>query len=195
MTPHLSFSSPAANVAFHGESYMDDTQIVAAVPVVQARAQQGYELNLNLNFVPGRDAISTVFLRCQPRQGALRVEADPIGLPSETLRLLRDSNRKMIEWLARDGSHQSAFIADPVEAFARAGIDIERAHVKALRRVREALGGAEAITPGLQVMSVRTSVDVNGKVKAVDQKSNVWVAPATEQGWACGPKTHNGNGA
>jgi hypothetical protein len=174
---------------------MDDTQRAAAAASVLARAQQGYELNLKLNFVPGRDSINTLRLGCQPRQGAQRVDVDPVDLPEPTRRFLVEVNKAMTEWLARDTSHQAAFIADPVAAFARAGISTDRNHAKALLRVREALGGTDAVTPGLQVMSVRSSVNVKGRVKPEDRKGNDWTAPPPDDGCGCGDQDARKKGA
>ena len=164
---------------------MDDTLRAAAAATVQTRAQQAYELHLNLNFVPGRDSLATARLGCRPRQGAQRVEVDPVDLPAPTHAFLHEVNKAMTEWLARDASHQAAFIADPVGAFAKAGIELDRSHAKALMRVRESLGAAEAVAPGLRIMTVRTSANPKGRIKPTDNSGRGWNAPPPDDGCGC----------
>lgn len=167
---------------------MDDTIRAAAAATVQPRAQQTYELHLNLNFVPGRAALAAAHLGCRPRQGAQEVDVDPVDLPAPSRKFLVDVNEAMIEWLARDASHQAAFIADPMAAFAKAGIGLDRAHAKAFLRIREALGSAEAVAPGLQIKTVRASVNPTGRVKPGAGDSTGWRAPHHDSGCGCDKK-------
>lgn len=166
---------------------MDDTLRAAAAATVQPRAQQAYDLNLSINFVPGRESLATVALGCRPRQGAQRVNVEPVDLPPSARRFLAEINAPMLAWLARDASHQAAFLADPVAALAQAGFKLERADAKAFSRVRESLGAAEAVTPGLQVRSVTLSVDPKGRIKPPADDGR-WTPPATDHPCDCDKK-------
>ncbi len=166
---------------------MDDHIRAAAAKTVQPRAQQAYDLNLKVTFLPGRAAVATAALGCQPRQDGQRVDVQPLDLPPSTHRFLQEANASMLDWLARDPSHQAAFIADPLAALHQAGLKLERSDAKALGRLRESLASAQAVTPGLQLRALHTAVDVKGRVKT-PKDDRRWTPPDLDHGCDCDKK-------
>jgi hypothetical protein len=116
------------------------------------------------------------------------VDVGPVDLPAPSRQFLVDVNAAMVEWLGRDASHQAAFIADPMAAFAKAGIELDRTHVKAFMRAREALGSAEAVTPGLQIKTVRSGVNPKGRIRPPSSDGGNWRAPPPDSGCGCDKK-------
>jgi hypothetical protein len=131
--------------------------------------QQAYDLNLNLNLVPVREIPE-------------RVQLD---LPESARKSLIEANAAVMAWLAADDKNRSAFIIDPLGSLQRAGVEIDRASLKALARVRESAGTAEAVVPGLQLRSVTAKVRKSGKVRSVDTVTD-WAPPALKNDGDCG---------
>jgi hypothetical protein len=124
-------------------------------PTVRAKRHQAYELNLNVRLLPAGSIPSTIKLACQPRQGAERIQKDPVELPESTRTWLLQVNRLVIAWLQKDPQNQQAFMADPIAAVQAAGVKLDRAQHKELLRLRESFGTAQAVVPGLQIRSIR----------------------------------------
>jgi len=161
------------------------TSAVAEYPKVNVTMQQAYDLTMSVSFVPSRGIPGVLRLGCQPRQGAERVDEDPLDLPAPTHKWLTDVNKSVIAWLAADEKNQHAFVADPIAALQSAGIPIEREHLKALTRARESVGLSQAVTPGMQLRSIQTKASKSGQVKPVDSASTNWSPPRT-RGDDCG---------
>lgn len=157
----------------------DNTRQTEAAATVNVKIQQAYDLHVNLKFHPVRDIPGVIRLGCQPRQGGQRIDKNPVDLPEPTRQLLLNASKAMSAWLARDGGNQRAFVADPIAALRSAGIEIDRVHLKAIDRIRENIGQSFAVTPGLQLRSVKTNASKNGRVPAVDTESSHWTPPAT----------------
>lgn len=154
----------------------DDSQAKPPASTVRAQIQQAYDLHLTVNFKPSR-AIDVISLRktCQPRRGASRVEADPLDLPEPTRKKLLGANKRVVEWLAAHPDNQRAFLANPVAALQKAGVELARDDLKAIDRVRAAFGSV-AVAPGLQLRSVAATAD-NGSVKTQGGERSNWKPP------------------
>lgn len=149
---------------------------------VRIVTHEAYTLNVTVNILPARDIPIGLKIGCRPRQGARREDKDPIALPEGTRTWLLGVNKQLSEWLAQDESHQHAFLADPVAALTKAGVKVEREHAKALARVRERIGTEAAVTPGLQLRTVRTKARSSGQVREVETDRSDWVPPKLRAG-------------
>jgi hypothetical protein len=166
---------------------MDETIRGAAARTLQPRASQAYDLNLKVTFLPGRTGLPVAALGCQPRQDGQRVDVPALDLPPSTHRFLQEANATVLDWLARDASHQAAFVADPLAALQQAGLKLARSDAKALARLRDGLASAQAITPGLQLRTLHTAVDPKGRAKPAQDRPR-WSPPDLNHGCDCNPK-------
>jgi len=135
---------------------------------------QAYDLNMTVTLVPSRNIPSLIKPACQPRQGAERVDTDAVDLPDSTRSFLLGANKAVTAWLAASEENQHAFLTDPVAALSRAGVQMDRAQQKSIARLREALGQAQTIVPGMQLRSIQTKANKSGQVKAVDVSHSDW---------------------
>jgi hypothetical protein len=156
---------------------MTDMRDTPTRPTVHVRMHEAYDLNVTVEILPAREIPGLSVAGCQPRQGVERVEKDPLELPEETRDWLLAANDLVIGWLARDEGNRRTFLADPLGALSEAGVEMDRAHIKALARTRESIGLAEAISPGLQLRSARATAKKTGRVKRLDPRGSTWVAP------------------
>jgi hypothetical protein len=127
----------------------DDTP---TAPTVIVTMQQAYDLTLRLNIRPAREMES----RDRRGFGQRRPERSP--LPAATRQWLLDADERVFAWLASDESNQHAFLADPTAALHEAGVPLEREHLNAVNRLRRSIGRSQTIVPGLQLRSVRSTV-------------------------------------
>ncbi len=158
----------------------NDVQEVSIASTVKATMQQAYDLNLTVNILPSREIPTIRAAGCQPRQGAQRMDKDPLPLPEPTRAWLLDVGRLLVPWLAKDASNQQLFLTDPIQALHRAGVAPERTHIKALSRLREELGMAAAVVPGLQLQSIQTRVRTSGTVRQPESTVSEWRPPQIE---------------
>ncbi len=159
----------------------EDTQQKPTAPMVSVKMHQAYDLNLTVNFVPARVIPGVIELGCQSRQGTQRLGKHPLDLPESTRKLLLDANEKVIAWLSQDVKNQYAFLTDPIAALQEAGVAMDRTQAKGLARMRENLGMAQAVVPGLQFRSIHTKVSKTGRVKPVDNRGSNWVPPKLQE--------------
>jgi len=139
--------------------------------MVMARVPQGYDTEINIRLLPGKEiSFTRDILGCHPRQGAPRRDADPLPLPESLPGKLKDANKKVVDWLAQDPANARLFLASPVEALAKAGVELTRAEQKALDRTHRAMKEATVIAPGVKVSQLSTSVSPKGRVG--DSKSS-----------------------
>lgn len=133
--------------------------------IVVSRVPQGYDTNINIRLVPGRDIQLTPHrFGCRPRQGAPRRDAEPVDLPESLGDKLKDANKKVIDWLALDPANAQLFLAKPVEALVKAGVELSRAEQKALTRTHRAVAEASVVAPGVKVASLSASAHPTGRV-------------------------------
>lgn len=136
-----------------------------AAEMVVARMPQGYDASINIRIVPGKDiAFTPAVFGCRPRQGATRREAQPIALPEGLAEKLRDANKKVVDWLARDPANAQLFLAKPLEALSQAGVDLTRAEQKALERTHNAVREMAVVAPGVNVAQISVTANPKGRV-------------------------------
>ncbi len=133
--------------------------------MIVARVPQGYETNINVRLVPGRDVeITPIPKRCRPRQGAPRRDAEPLYLPPDLIGKLRDADRVVIAWLAQDKTNARLFMARPAEALVKAGVDLTRADQKAIDRTHSEVDQAAVVGPGVKVASFTATAFARGQI-------------------------------
>jgi len=152
-------------VALNGE--VDSTRAVVA------RIPQGLETKVSVRILPAREIVlDPVRLGCQPRQGASRRDTQPLPLPEGLGDRLKEANRQIVAWLARDVANAAGYMADPVAALGAAGVELSRAEWKALSRTHQAVRDAAMVPPGLELVSEPAIKGVTrgkvGDVKRVD---------------------------
>lgn len=138
-------------------------------PVI-GRVPQGYDHAITVRIVPGLASHFTGQLfGCQPRQGAPRRDADPVPLPAPLLVKLGEANRRIVAWLAQDPANAAHFLARPVEALARAGVELSRAEQKALGRLHEAATETRVVAPGVRITRLAVAANAKGRVPDPEQ--------------------------
>lgn len=150
---------PVPSVSAIGVDASDHSEmIVAKVP-------QGYETNINVRLVPGRDVdITTVPTRCQPRKGAPRREAEPLDLPPDLIDKLKHADKAVVAWLAQDEANAKLFMARPAEALLKAGVNLTRADQKAIERTHREVREATVVGPGVNVTEFTVAAFPRGRI-------------------------------
>ncbi len=132
---------------------------------VVARIPQGYDTRINLRFVPGRDFDFTpTRLGCRPRKGAPRRDADPVALPATLVDKLKEGNKRVVDWLALDAANAKLFVARPVEALAKAGVELSRGEMKMLDRAHSAVAEASVVAPGVKLTELNAGGYPTGRI-------------------------------
>lgn len=131
---------------------------------VRAKVPQGYESKINVRFVPGRFRLPAFVTGCQPRQGAPRRDVDLIPLPKTLVDKLQEVNVRVVEWLSREPANASLFLAQPVEALLKAGVELTRAEQKALLRTFNAANEERIIPPGVKLADLSATAAPKGRV-------------------------------
>lgn len=105
-----------------------------AEELVVAKVPQGFEANINVRLVPGGDfALPKRPLRCRPRKGAPRRDAEPLALPEEVMKKLQEADKLMMEWLAKDEANASLYMAHPGRGLAQGRCQIVKAGAEGRR--------------------------------------------------------------
>jgi hypothetical protein len=141
-----------------------------------AKIPQGYNMNINIRLVPGRDfKLEPDIPKCKPRGRATVPDVKLEVLPADLVAKLKDADKKVVAWLAADDANGQLFIAHPVEALTKAGVDLTRSEQKNLERAHTAVNEARVIAPGVNVkqLSVTTYPKGHiGKLKDQPEKRN-----------------------
>ena len=158
-----SFQPTTAAAISAAESNQSDA-VVVQVP-------QGYDARINIRVVPGRDfQINPARLGCRPRQGASRRDAEPLDLPESLVAKFKAANKKIMGWLAQDAANARLFLAQPVEAMLKAGVDLTRAEQKTLNRAHRMVREAAVIAPGVNIENLGVTAHPTGRIGAVRPK-------------------------
>lgn len=140
--------------------------------VLVAKVPQGYEANINIRLVPARDIRFTPeALGCKPRHGAVRRDTDPVALPESLPIKFKEANKKVAAWLAQEPANAKLFLERPVDALAKAGVDLTRAEIKALTRARRSADEAAVVAPGVKIVTLSASGYTSGRVGTVRPSS------------------------
>jgi hypothetical protein len=136
--------------------------------LVVAKVEQGYTTNINFRLVPGRDiSIALKPKGCQPRTGAPRRDTDLLDLPAPVVEKLKKANKAVVAWLAADEGNAQLFLANPAEALAKAGVDLDRAEKKAIDRTHREVREAAVVAPGVDVKGIKAVAFPTGKIGKV----------------------------
>lgn len=136
-----------------------------AEELVVAKVPQGFELNINVRLVPGGDfALPKRPLRCRPRKGAPRRDAEPLALPEEVMKKLQEADKVMMEWLAKDEANASLYMAHPVEALLKAGVKLSRQELKAVERAHGEVEQTAVVGPGVKVAGFKAAAFPRGRI-------------------------------
>lgn len=133
--------------------------------MIVAKVPQGYETNINMRLVPGRDLeITPIPKRCRPRKGAPRRVAKPLYLPPDLIDKLKNADKAVVAWLAQDQANARLFMARPAEALVKAGVDLTRADQKAIDRTHGEVEQAAVVGPGVKVVNFTTAAFPRGHI-------------------------------
>jgi len=93
-----------------------------------AKVPQGYETNINVRLVPGRDVeIPSKPKRYRPREGALRRDAEPLNLPPDLIDKLKNADKDIVAWLAQGEANARLGCCEPRSRRRFAGgLDVNR---------------------------------------------------------------------
>lgn len=133
--------------------------------MIVAKVPQGYETNINVRLVPGRDVeIAPIPKECRPRKGAPRRDAEPLDLPPDLVVKLKDADKAVVAWLAEDEANARLFVARPAEALVKAGVDLTRADQKAIDRTHREVAQATVVGPGVKVANLTATAFPRGHI-------------------------------
>jgi hypothetical protein len=133
--------------------------------MIVAKVPQGYETNINVRLVPGRDLdVTTILKRCRPRRGAPRRDAEPLDLPPDLIDKLKNADKVVIAWLAQDEANSRLFMAQPAEALLKAGVNLTRADQKAIERTHREVREAMVVGPGVKVTEFTVAAYPRGRI-------------------------------
>ncbi len=142
----------------------DESKYTAEESPVSIRMHEGYSVNLKVNVVGAGEIGPLVRLRCRPRQGAPRHEKEALVLPESVRDVFGSINDTVLQWLAKDASHLTRFLADPMDALQASGLKIERSTLKAISQLQQEVAAASSVHPGLQVERMTAVVTPKARV-------------------------------
>jgi hypothetical protein len=132
---------------------------------VRATIAQGFDANINVRIVPGRDfKLALKPKHCKPRQSTPRPNFDLAALPADLVKKLRKADKKMVAWLTQDQANAARFLEQPAESLAKAGIELTRSEQKLLHRTHEEVRNAAVVPPGANIKELNTTVFPKGRV-------------------------------
>jgi len=137
-------------------------QINAGAPAV-ARVPQGFDGTVSIRILPANDVSALRPSGCQPRRGATRENKSAVGLPPDLVELLTRSNKSVVAWLTSDAANAQLFLAQPIDALKRAGVELSRSDERALARAHRAVRDVATIPPGTTV-AITATAHASGRV-------------------------------
>lgn len=148
----------ASEFALNTDASDQGEMIVAKVP-------QGYDTNINMRLVPGRNVdIIDIFKMCRSRTGVPRREAEPLILPQDLIDKIKKADKTVIKWLAHDEANARLFMARPAEALLKAGVDLTRAEQKAIDRTHHEVVQVSIVSPGVKVARFTAAAFQRGQI-------------------------------
>jgi hypothetical protein len=133
--------------------------------VVRAAVPQGFDTRINVRLVAGANlGVLLKPVRCEPRKGAPRRDAEPLDLPPDLVEKFKKADKAVIKWLTANKSNASQFLADPAGALQEAGVELARAEMKAISRLRQEVNEATVVAPGVRVTALDAKAFARGKV-------------------------------
>lgn len=159
--------------------------------VLRAQVPQSYEAKFNVRIVPGRSLGDALVERpgCKPRGHRKGWGPLTAGLVQELTPALVDklarADKAVMTWLAKDKANAQLFLAEPVQALSKAGVELDRSEQKALVRARAAAAATQLVPPGVDVISVVAEAVSGGRVGGVARPKPGVGADAPPD---CGPR-------
>lgn len=132
---------------------------------VVARMPQGYNLRVRIRFSPRPGALSHLADASPHRRVGTATSAARTVLQKALVAKLEESDRKIVDWLAKTASNRQLFITRPVDALVAAGVDLTRSERKSLLRIHRAATETNVLPPGAEIakVSVTTAKDRGDK--------------------------------
>lgn len=154
--------------------------------VLRAVVPQDYEAKFNIRLVPGRSLENGVLAqpRCKPRGHAPGWNHDTGTIAPDLVATLKNADKLMIAWLAKDTANAQSFLANPVAAMREAGVELARADEKALARANEDANSARVVGPGVQVASLSARAYPKGRIGGLGSAK----PDGKADDFDCGPK-------
>ena len=104
--------------------------------------------------------------KCKPRKTLDGKDNLFSSLPIGLLQSFESANKKMVDWLAKSPDNAKAFLDNPTQALATAGVELQRADQKQIHRNFEATKEANLLSPGMEVIKLEAHFKT-GKIKKV----------------------------
>jgi hypothetical protein len=158
---NLSRAVPSAS----GEEATGAEAVLARVPAEQHQT-------INIRLVRGTRFVELFPRACRPRGDRPQTGFDrpPVAqLSSAVIGKLRDSNDRVMSWLAASEANARSFLENPAAALKEAGVDLTRADEKAIVRAREDLSGATVLPPGTDLTGLTVKAFPKGEVGKIDK--------------------------
>jgi len=134
-----------------------------AAPIV-TQVAPGFTGGISIRIVPGTELFPKApEATCTPR-GDRPPAPRPFVISSAVEDVLTTANSAVIAWLAESRDNAEQFVADPVGALARAGVELTRAQANELRRAHGAVRYDAVLPPGARVTKLTVAATTRGKV-------------------------------
>lgn len=134
--------------------------------LLRAEVPQTYETKLNIRLVPGPSLETAVLAqpRCKPRGHSPGWSNDTGVISPDLLNTLKNADKLMVAWLAKDTQNAQSFLANPIAAMREAGLELTRVEEKALARSVDAAKSARVVGPGVNISAVSVQAYPAGRV-------------------------------
>lgn len=127
--------------------------VVPRRPVI--RMPQGFDMDLDIRFVgdlPTGPVIPSFAIGCQPRQGAVRQNQEPLELTEKLWEKLLIAVDQLFEWLNRSESNARLYFDNPAAGLAKAGVGLSVSELKTLDRIHAAASKQLLVGPGVRIV-------------------------------------------
>ncbi|MBN1447326.1 MAG: hypothetical protein JXA28_05295 [Bacteroidetes bacterium] len=153
--------------------------------MIVGNVPQGYETNIRVRLVPGRDLDITAVPRgCRSRTGAPRRDAEPLDLPADLTDKLKKADKAVVAWLAQDEANARLFMARPVEALLKAGVELTRTEQKAIERTHQHVRDTAVVAPGVKVDTLTVTAFPKGRIGKIKPDATPQNTPDSSTGCA-----------
>jgi len=135
----------------------------ATAPIVTEVAP-GFTGAISIRIVPGTQLFpEPPEATCAPR-GDRPAAPRPITFTPGVVDVLTTADSAVIAWLAEDADHAAQFIADPLGALSRAGVELTRAQAQEVSRAHAAVRADAVLPPGARITKLAVTATRRGKV-------------------------------
>ncbi|HXO70021.1 MAG TPA: hypothetical protein VN838_13755 [Bradyrhizobium sp.] len=154
--------------------------------LVKAAVPQDYQGNFNIRLVGAHSLETGVKAqpRCRPRGHSVGWDRGDLAIDPGLVATLNKADKLMVDWLAKDTANAQSFLADPVIAMRKAGVELSRAEEKTLARANEAAGATRFVGPGVKIGTVSAKAYPNGRIGGLGPNKT----DGKTDDFDCGPK-------